>query len=211
MSKVLDRPVTVGKIGINPYTLRLDVDQLHIAERDGKTPFVDIGHLHVNAAWSSLFRRAPVIEELSIDAPRVRIVRTADQRFNFSDIVDRLSQPENPPKPKSEEPARFVFANLQLSNGAIDFVDQPLGTQHKVDALQIGVPFLASLPADVNIFVQPLLAAHIDGAPCTSPARRSRLPNRSSPTSTSRSTGWICRAISATCQARCPWPYRKAN
>jgi hypothetical protein len=165
LSKVLDRPVTVGKIGINPYTLRLDVDQLHIAERDGKTPFVDIGHLHVNAAWSSLFRRAPVIEELSIDAPRVRIVRTADQRFNFSDIVDRLSQPENPPKPKSEEPARFVFANLQLSNGAIDFVDQPLGTQQKVDALQIGVPFLASLPADVNIFVQPLLAARIDGAP----------------------------------------------
>lgn len=165
LSKVLERPVTVGKIGINPYTLRLDVDQLHIAERDGKTPFVDIGHLHVNAAWSSIFRRAPVIEELSIDAPHVRIVRTADQRFNFSDIVDRLNQPENPPKPKSDEPARFVFANLQLTNGAIEFVDQPLGTQHKVDGLQIGVPFLASLPADVNIFVQPLLAARIDGAP----------------------------------------------
>ncbi|WP_343659694.1 DUF748 domain-containing protein [Ralstonia sp.] len=165
LSKVLERPVSVGKISINPYTLRLDVDQLHIAERDGKTPFVDVGHLHVNASWSSIFRRAPVIEELSIDAPHVRIVRTAEQRFNFSDIVDRLSQPENQPKPKSNEPARFVFANLQLANGAIDFVDQPLGTQHKVDGLQIGVPFLASLPADVDIFVQPLLAARIDGAP----------------------------------------------
>ena len=165
LSKVLERPVSVGKISINPYTLRLEVDQLHIAERDGKTPFVDVGHLHVNASWSSIFRRAPVIEELSIDAPHVHIVRTAEQRFNFSDIVDRLSQPENPPKPKSNEPARFVFANLQLANGAIDFVDQPLGTQHKVDGLQIGVPFLASLPADVDIFVQPLLAARIDGAP----------------------------------------------
>ena len=165
LSKVLDRPVSVGKIRINPYTLRLDVDQLHIAERDGKTPFVDVGHLHVNASWSSIFRRAPVIEELSIDAPHVHIVRTAEQRFNFSDIVDKLSQPENPPKPKSNEPARFVFANLQLTNGAIDFIDQPLGTQHTVDGLQIGVPFLASLPADVNIFVQPLLAARIDGAP----------------------------------------------
>ncbi|CAJ0771368.1 DUF748 domain-containing protein [Ralstonia chuxiongensis] len=165
LSKLLERPVSVGKISINPYTLRLDVDQLHIAERDGKTPFVDVGHLHVNASWSSIFRRAPVIEELSIEAPQVRIVRTAEQRFNFSDIVDRLSQPENPPKPKSNEPARFVFANLQLANGAIDFVDQPLGTQHKVDGLQIGVPFLASLPADVDIFVQPLLAARIDGAP----------------------------------------------
>lgn len=165
LSKLIDRPVSVGKISINPYTLRLDVDQLHIAERDGKTPFVDIGHLHVNASWSSVFRRAPVIEELSVDAPRVHIVRTAEQRFNFSDIVDKLSQPENPPKPKSEEPARFVFANLQLTNGAIEFVDQPLGTQHTVDGLQIGVPFLASLPADVNIFVQPLLAARIDSAP----------------------------------------------
>jgi len=164
LSKLLERPVSVGKIRINPYTLRLDVDQLHIAERDGKTPFVDVGHLHVNASWSSIFRRAPVIEELSIDAPHVRIVRTAEQRFNFSDIVDKLNQPENPPKPK-EEPARFVFANLQLTNGAIDLVDQPLGAQHKVDGLQIGVPFLASLPADVNIFVQPLLAARIDGAP----------------------------------------------
>ncbi|CAJ0687315.1 DUF748 domain-containing protein [Ralstonia wenshanensis] len=165
LSTLLERPVSVGKISINPYTLRLDVDQLHIAERDGKTPFVDVGHLHVNASWSSIFRRAPVIEELSIEAPQVHIVRTAEQRFNFSDIVDRLSRPENPPKPKSNEPARFVFANLQLANGAIDFVDQPLGTEHKVDGLQIGVPFLASLPADVDIFVQPLLAARIDGAP----------------------------------------------
>ncbi|WP_439891769.1 DUF748 domain-containing protein [Ralstonia sp. 25C] len=165
LSKLLDRPVSVGKISINPYTLRVDADQLHIAERDGKTPFVDVGHLHVNASWSSIFRRAPVIEELRIDAPRVHVVRTAEQRFNFSDIVDKLNQPENPPKPKSTEPARFVFANLQLTNGAIDFVDQPLGAQHKVEGLQIGVPFLASLPADVDIFVQPLLAASIDGAP----------------------------------------------
>ncbi|KFL21898.1 DUF748 domain-containing protein [Ralstonia pickettii] len=165
LSKLLERPVSVGKISINPYTLRLDVDQFHVTERDGKTPFVDVGHLHMNASWSSIFRRAPVIEELSIDAPHVRIVRTAEQRFNFSDIVDKLSQPETAPKPKSNEPARFVFANLQLTNGAIDFADQPLGAQHKVDGLQIGVPFLASLPADVDIFVQPLLAARIDGAP----------------------------------------------
>ncbi|MHC6052703.1 DUF748 domain-containing protein [Ralstonia solanacearum] len=165
LSKYLERPVTVGKIRLNPYTLRLEIDQLHIAERDGKTPFVDVGHLHVNAAWSSIFRRAPVIEELTVDAPRVRIVRTAEQRFNFSDIVDRLTQPEIPPKPKSNEPARFLFANLRLNDGAIQFVDQPLGAQHTVDGLQIGVPFLASLPADVDIFVQPLLAARIDGAP----------------------------------------------
>ena len=90
LSKVLERPVTVGKISINPYTLRLDVDQLHIAERDGKAPFVDVGHLHVNASWSSIFRRAPVIEELRIDAPRVHIVRTAEQRSSMHALAGHM-------------------------------------------------------------------------------------------------------------------------
>src|SRR5580704_4359515 len=31
----LKRPVSVGRIGFNLYTLRLDVDQLHIGEPDG--------------------------------------------------------------------------------------------------------------------------------------------------------------------------------
>jgi hypothetical protein len=43
--------------------------------------------------------------------------------------------------------------------------DKVFGKQHKVDKIQINVPFVANLPADVDIFVQPLLQMTIDGSP----------------------------------------------
>ncbi|HVN29637.1 MAG TPA: hypothetical protein VMT64_14160, partial [Candidatus Binataceae bacterium] len=69
VAKQLKRPVSVGRIGFNLYTLRLDVDQLHIGEPDGTKPFVDVGHLRVRVSWSSLFRLAPVVREVSITKP----------------------------------------------------------------------------------------------------------------------------------------------
>src|ERR1700741_3731742 len=41
-SAALSRPVTLGAVHLNPYTLRLQLDQLHIADRDGKSAFVDV-------------------------------------------------------------------------------------------------------------------------------------------------------------------------
>src|SRR5579862_3069288 len=63
VAKQLKRPVSVGRISFNLYRLRLDVDQLHIGEPDGKAAFVDLGHLHVRVSWTSLFRLAPVVKE----------------------------------------------------------------------------------------------------------------------------------------------------
>ncbi len=65
-----NRPLTVGRIGFNPYRLRLDIDQLHLGGRDGSQPFVDVGRLRVKVSWTSLFRIAPVVGEVVIDEPR---------------------------------------------------------------------------------------------------------------------------------------------
>ena len=43
--------------------------------------------------------------------------------------------------------------------------DQLLGKQHKIEKIQIAVPFIANLPADVDVFVQPLVQMVIDGSP----------------------------------------------
>src|SRR5512141_2579974 len=54
-SALIGRPVSVGALRFNPFNLKLDADQLHIAEADGRTPFFDIEQLTVNGSWSSLF------------------------------------------------------------------------------------------------------------------------------------------------------------
>jgi Domain of Unknown Function (DUF748) len=161
-SAALQRPVTLGAVHLNPYTLRLELDQLHIADRDGKSAFVDIDQTVVNASWASLFRLAPVLDQLTLQHPQIHIVRTANQQFNFSDIIDRFNaKPSDPNAP----PARFALSNISVHNGDIQFDDQAMNANHRVEQLELGIPFIANLPSDTDVFVQPLLAMRVDGSP----------------------------------------------
>jgi len=157
----LHRPVSVGKIAFNPYTLRLQVDELHVGEREGAQAFAGLGHLDVKVSWTSLYRLAPVIGEIEIERPQVHVVRVAENRFNFSDLI----VPSATPKPPPSKPTRFAVSNIQLHRGSVLFDDQVTGQQHKIEKIELDVPFVANLPADVNIYVQPLLAMVIDGSP----------------------------------------------
>ena len=60
---------------------------------------------------------------------------------------------------------QFAVSNIQLRDGEVTIDDQLLGKQHKVEKIQIDVPFIANLPADVDVFVQPLVQMVIDGSP----------------------------------------------
>lgn len=166
VATVLKRPVRVGKIGFNLYTLRLDLDQLHIGEPAGPQSFVDIGHVRVRVSWTSLLRLAPVVKEVTITKPAIHIVRESEQRFNFSDLIESPNPPPEKPKEKpASKPMRFAVSNIRLIDGEIRFEDQVLTEQHRVEHIQLGVPFIANLPADVDIYVQPLLEMVIDGSP----------------------------------------------
>jgi len=161
-SAALSRSVTLGAVHLNPYTLRLQLDKLHIADRDGTSPFVDLDEAVINASWSSLFRIAPVLDELVLQRPRIRIGRSTDQRFNFTDLIERYaSKPSDPKQP----PARFSLSNISVHNGDIQFDDDATKATHHVEQLELGVPFIANLPSDTDVFVQPLLALRIDGSP----------------------------------------------
>ncbi len=157
----LGRPVTIGEVHLNPYTLRLELDRLHIGESDRQSTFVDVDRLVINASWSSLFRWAPVLDELALQHPQVHLVRLGPQRFNFSDLLAGLSGPADP----KAEPARFALANISVHDGDIRFDDKVLSTSHRIDRIELGIPFLANLPATTDLFVKPLLAARIDGSP----------------------------------------------
>ncbi len=163
----LHRPVSMAKVRFNPYRLRLSIKKLHIGDRDTSDPFVDIRHILVKVSWSSLFRLAPVVGEVAVDHPAFHIVRTAEQRFNFSDLLES-SGPTPAPTPVPSAPAkpqRFAVSNIQIHEGEIHFDDKLLKGQHVIKHLELDVPFIANLPADVNIFVQPLLQMVIDGSP----------------------------------------------
>jgi hypothetical protein len=156
----LHRRVTVGTIRFNPYTLRLSADALHISERGGTGDFASVGQIRLKASWSSLSRLALIIEELTIDAPALNLVRNRAQEFNFADLIETPASP-----PSAGRHWHFAFSNIRLNGGQVYFNDQALNEHHRVEQIQIGVPFIANLPAESGIFVQPLLRMVIDGSP----------------------------------------------
>ncbi|RQU13564.1 DUF748 domain-containing protein [Burkholderia cenocepacia] len=162
LSKQMDRPATIQRIALNPYTLNLEADGIHLGERGGQGDFIDIGKLVVRPSWSSLFRGAPIVNEIRLDSPRFHVVRYDAQRFNFTDLIEKFSSPS--PTPDSK-PTQFSVSNIQVNDGRIDFDDRLLNEKHVVDNWTLGIPYIATLASKTDIFVEPKLRARFDGSP----------------------------------------------
>jgi uncharacterized protein DUF748 len=157
VASALDRPVRVGGIGVNPYTLTVDLDQLQIGERGTSQSFLEISHLRLNVSWASLFRLALVVQEIRVERPTMHLVRTADQRFNVSDLRD-LSVPPD----KSRHQFRLAVFNLQLNAGTLHIADHS-GTRPGVLALQDVHVELHNLRTNGQTPASLVISAHLGG------------------------------------------------
>jgi len=162
LGEKLGRKVEVDKVSVNPYTLEAVVHGARILETDGKTSFVAFDRLDVNASVTSLTRFAPVVDEMTLDGLKVRLVRDGQNHYNASDILARLAAQ---PKKKDDDPERFSVSNIRIANARIDFDDQPVGARHQVTDIDVAIPFISNLPRHLKEFVQPRLSAVVNGAP----------------------------------------------
>ncbi|MEO8808254.1 MAG: DUF748 domain-containing protein, partial [Burkholderiaceae bacterium] len=162
LSEALGRSVTIGKVDFKPWALELAIDDVVIAgPAAAGEPLLKVARLRADLSLASLLRRAPVIEALEIDAPQLRLARTAPGHYDVDDLIARFT-----PKPDApaSEPALFALYNLQVRNASLRFDDRPVERVHTVDALHLGLPFLSNLPAQVDVKVEPRLAFKLNGA-----------------------------------------------
>jgi len=156
----LQRQLSVGQVGFNPFTLELSVDDVKLLERQGGAVFASAARLDLNLSVQSLWRLAPVVQHLHLQQPFVHLARDQAGRYSIDDILALIAS-----QPPSPEPARFSVNNIEVTGGRIVFDDQRARSVHTVEGLRLGVPTLSSMPADVHVFVEPLLAANVNGAP----------------------------------------------
>jgi uncharacterized protein involved in outer membrane biogenesis len=160
LSQLLHRKVTVEAVRVNPFAPSVTVRGLSVRERTDDVPFASFDELYANAAWTSIFYLAPVVDEITLVKPRLRLVRNPDRTYNFQDLLDEFMA-----RPKSDAPVpKFALFNIRLVDGRIDFDDRAEGEKHEVSDLRIGIPFLSSLPADAEVTVAPELSMMVNGA-----------------------------------------------
>jgi uncharacterized protein involved in outer membrane biogenesis len=156
LGKALGRPVTLGSVSIKPWSLELTLRDLAVGGLPGVAqPVLHIERLHVNAALSSLLRRAPIIEALQVLNPKLHITRTVQGHYDIDDLVARFQAP--PQEVTQTEPAKFALYNLQMQGGHVHFDDQLQSRAHDITALDLTLPALSNLPAAVQTQVEPRL------------------------------------------------------
>lgn len=157
------RPVLLEEVSFNPFTLTVGLKGLAVKEKNGG-PFVSVGMVRASLSLASIYKRALVMDEVTIETPSVSISRLAPNRYNFSDILERR-------KPLSEHEGKgeFLFSinNISIRNGSLDFDDQAVdgGRRHTVRNFELTVPFVSNIPYMVEKYIDPHLSAVVDGAP----------------------------------------------
>lgn len=182
LQQALGRPIAIEAIHINPLSLSLSVEGFAIKDAQGSAELFAFRQLYVNLESLSLFKGGPVLREVSLTQPRINLARLDAEHYNFSDILQRLAAQKKPEEPnKDPKPALFSFNNIQIIDGAISFNDQPKGTQHRIDKLNIVIPFISNLPYYLDEYVQPRFAAVVNGTAL-------ELKGKTKPFASSRST-----------------------
>ena len=161
----LGRTVTIAAVEFKPWSLELTLRDLVIGAAAtapaGAPPLLRVNRLYVDADARSLWQRAPVLQALEIDQPQVNVARTAPGHYDIDDLIERLRPAPNAP-PASEAP-RFALYNLRVRDASLRFDDRPLQRRHEVQALQLALPFISNLPAEVEVKVLPRLAFRVNG------------------------------------------------
>ncbi|RKT60902.1 uncharacterized protein DUF748 [Azonexus fungiphilus] len=156
----LHREVAIERIDINPLTLSATVAGVSVRGEGGEVAGFD--ELYVNLSAASLFKLALVVDEIRLTGPRLAVTRIADGRYDVSDLLDQWLQPDDEP---AQSPPRFSLNNIQIAGGRITFTDQPHAAVHRIEDLQLALPFVSSLPYQAEALVQPMFSASVNGSP----------------------------------------------
>lgn len=158
LTGTLGRPTRVETVAFNPFRLELELRKLTIAGREAGPPFVAVDGIVADLSAASIWHRAPVLDALRIVRPSIALARDAEGRWSFDDIADRLASA--PPGP----PPRFSLNNIEIDGGSVTFDDRAAGRRHALTALDVGIPFLSSLPYQTDVRVTPRASGVVNGA-----------------------------------------------
>ncbi|WP_226939808.1 DUF748 domain-containing protein [Janthinobacterium rivuli] len=150
--KELARQASIADVRFNPFTLRLEADQIAFKEApgaDGKSgaPLLSIGALAVQLEWKSIVRRAWSLAEIRITAPQAQLTITPDGKFNLAEVLATW-QRHHPEKSDGGMP-RLVIAHFALEQGKVDWQDQKAGYADNFTPINFTLDNISTLP-DAN-------------------------------------------------------------
>ena len=140
----LARRATIGAVSFNPYTLRLQAQDLRLTEADG-APLFAIGKLAVELQWRSLLRRVWSFAEIRITAPSADLVIAPDGKFNLAELLATLGRRPSAPAAGASLP-RLIIGRLVLEQGKLELRDRRVGYANRFFPIDFTLSNFSTLP-----------------------------------------------------------------
>ena len=133
------RRLAIEELALDLGEGRLHVAGVRLADREAGPPLAELDRLEVRFRPGALLRGHLWIEDLVLDNPRVRVVRTEDGVLNIADLL-------RPAKPRERPPA-VTLDRLALGGGTVLFEDRTLTPPRtwRADALAIEAAQLSTV------------------------------------------------------------------
>ncbi len=155
--KELGRKVSIASMEFSPLSLQVKINGLTV-HAGGEGRLIEIEQIDAALDWQSVTRLMPVIKHLSIKKPQITMARLDANRYDVSDIIERLQA-----RPKGGPGPAFVLNRFAIEGGSIDFDDRTEQTRHTLRELRLRVPFVSNASGQTDLDVTPVFTATING------------------------------------------------
>ena len=116
------RELTIGQVRVQPFWLQLEIRDLAFPDADGK-PMLSFKRFFADFELSSLWHRAYVFKELTLESPGIRTVVRTNGVVNLAELSPKSSAPPPTPEPKKSELPSLWIQLLTVSNGNLAYED----------------------------------------------------------------------------------------
>ena len=144
-AKQLERPVSVGQVGFNPFLLRLRARDLRLTEADG-SPLLAVAAIDADLDWRSLVRRAWTLRRVHIEAPQARLAIAQDGRFNVGALLDTLHRHRPPDEQGDTSLPRVVIEDFAITQGRLEWDDRQVDVHAVLTPVDLHFDRLSTLP-----------------------------------------------------------------
>ena len=144
----LQRPMSIERVRVNPYSLTLTIEGMKLDEADG-TALAALREFHVNFEASSLVRRAWTFKELRFSDPYLNFIRFAEGDNNLRRVANTLVETAEADSAQAEDPAedgalpRLILQHFILANGTLDVSDLSRNTNFETTIRSIDLELFA--------------------------------------------------------------------
>ncbi len=121
----LQREITLGEVEVGLFS-GIVLNDLTIFEKESPEPFIAADRVVLRFKLIPLLFRRVIIDEARFDRPLIHVERIAEDRFNFSDLLDeRVDEvvPVEPGEERTEAPIDLLISQIAVQGGELIFVD----------------------------------------------------------------------------------------